>query len=551
MSRDFLFAGVAGVILLLYLLLYGLGMSPPEHLFHFLAAQVTLLILSATMAQVAGQRSWASSRVMQLGMIYQLAGAFTIAACAFYGELLFQSVMEHLSWLVVWILVFPLLIPASPRRSLLLSLACATTAPLVYLSWLLLEGREIAPASVVANAFVPNFLVAALAVVPASLLYDMGTAASAAGYKARRLGSYQLTELLGRGGMGEVWRAEHALLARPAAIKLIDPKRVTTDHEARGALSRFEREAKATASLTSPHTVRLYDYGVSQGRTLFYVMELLDGIHLDALVRRFGPLPPARTAHLLRQLCESLAEAHAEGLVHRDVKPANIFVGRVGIHHDFVKVLDFGLVTGLGHPGPDSEGEIIGTPAFMAPEIARSEGDIDQRADVYAIGCTAYWMLTGSLVFEGGDVLRILDDHRKTPPEPPSSRTTLPIPACLERLIMECLDKERSARPVDAEAVWRRLESLKLEDAWDHDHAFDWWAKHAEEIAKLQLEERPEPLGTSSHILLWSGSAAWSSWLDGAGETSGSAKAGDETRTVPPPRSELTRPGDSLETSTQ
>lgn len=547
-----LFAGVVALILLLYLVFYEVArMAPPPHLRHFVVAQGTLLLLSAAMAWVAGNRRWTSQRVMQIGSIYQLAGAFTIAACAFYGDLMLQSVMEHLSWLAVWILVFPLLIPAPPRRSLLLSLSCATAAPVAHFMWLLIEGGQVAPASVLANTFVPNYLVAALAVIPASLLYDLGTAASAAGDEVRRLGSYRLTELLGRGGMGEVWRAEHALLARPAAIKLIDLRGVSGEQgqDVRGAVTRFEQEARATASLTSPHTVRLYDYGVSREGTFFYVMELLDGLQLDALVRCFGPLSPARTVHLLRQLCESLAEAHGIGLVHRDVKPANVCVCRVGIRSDFVKVLDFGLVTALGRPSANAEEEIVGTPAFMAPEVARSESDIDQRADVYAIGCTAYWLLTGTLVFAGDDILRILDDHQKTPPEPPSSRTELPIPVALEQLIMECLEKDRAARPIDAAALWQRLGSLELEETWDHDRARGWWAEHADEITQLRLEERPAPKRRSRAFPLWSGSSAWSNWLDKAGEASGPVKAGDDTQTWAPPRSALTRPGDSVEAS--
>ncbi|MBL4845945.1 MAG: serine/threonine protein kinase [Planctomycetes bacterium] len=535
-----LFAGIAALILLLCLVIYGVLVdSTPGHLSHFLAAQLTLFIISIAMAWVAGDRRWSSPRVMNLGMAYQLVGALTIAACAFYGELMFQPVMEYLSWLAVWILVFPLLIPAPPKRSLLLSLSCATTAPVVYLSWVLVEGQALAPSSVLANAFVPNYLVAALAVIPASLLYDLGAAVSAAGDQARRLGSYQLTELLGRGGMGEVWRAEHALLARPAAVKLIDPRRVADhDQEARSALSHFEREARATASLTSPHTVRLYDFGVSREGTFYYVMELLDGVHLDALVRRFGPLPPGRAVYLLRQLCESLAEAHAVGLVHRDVKPANVSVCRVGIRHDFVKVLDFGLVTAPGHSRIDPEGEIVGTPAFMAPEVARGETDIDQRADVYAIGCTAYWLLTGQLVFGGADLLQVLDDHKKTPPEPPSARTEAPVPPELERLVMECLAKDRASRPPDAMALWRRLTALELSDPWSEDRAQEWWREHAEEIAELRATERPEPGAEPNALLLWSGADGWANWLDHAGGSLGDpVSSGDDTQTCHPPQS--------------
>src|SRR4051812_12095486 len=214
--------------------------------------------------------------------------------------------------------------------------------------------------------------------------------------------------------MGSVYRATHRMLARPAAIKLIRPE-VLSSQDPRSAdlaVARFRREAEAAAKLRSPHTVELYDFGETEDGTLYFVMELLEGMDLEGLVRKEGPLPQKRVIHILRQVCESLEEAHVSGLVHRDIKPANIHVGRVGLRHDFVKVLDFGLVKSLAGPLIEdsmatASGLTPGTPAYMAPEMALGE-TVDGRADLYALGCVAYYLLTGRLVFEATTGLQLI-----------------------------------------------------------------------------------------------------------------------------------------------
>jgi serine/threonine protein kinase len=232
--------------------------------------------------------------------------------------------------------------------------------------------------------------------------------------------------------MGDVWRAHHRLLIRPAAIKLIRPQPAGDP----GLLHRrFEREARATAALRSPHTVQLYDFGVADDGTLYYVMELLEGLDLETLVRRFGQVPAERAVPILKQVCHSLAEAHQAGLVHRDIKPANLFITRAGGERDFVKVLDFGLVKlGQGSEAPEvlrltATGAVAGTPAYVAPEIVLGDAHVDHRADLYALGCVGYWLLTGRLVFEGDTRMKVLVQHAQTPPPPPSTRTELSIPA--------------------------------------------------------------------------------------------------------------------------
>jgi len=296
------------------------------------------------------------------------------------------------------------------------------------------------------------------------------------------MGSYRLIELLGKGGMGEVWRAEHRMLARPAAIKLIRRESLQAGSGASDVRRRFEREAAATAMLQSPHTVQLYDFGVADDGRFYYVMELLDGLDLETFVTRFGAVPAARAVAWLVQACASLEEAHERGLVHRDIKPANIYTCRLGSEVDWIKVLDFGLVK-QAPAGDDAtrltaEGVTAGTPGYMAPEMAAGISDVDRRADIYALGCVAYWLVTGTQVFEGDTPLKMIVDHVRTPPVPPSRRCELPIPGELEEIILWCLEKKPEDRPQSAAAIAEPLAALSLNPAWSDAEARAWWRVH-------------------------------------------------------------------------
>ena len=248
-----------------------------------------------------------------------------------------------------------------------------------------------------------------------------------------RVGSYSLIERLGSGGMGEVWLARHQLLARPAAVKIVREAAVGVGERMAHALrQRFAREAQATAELQSPHTVQLFDFGVTETGSFYYVMERLRGMDLQRMVERHGPLPPERAVFLLKQACRSLSEAHALGLVHRDIKPANLFVCRLGSEYDFLKVLDFGVVSRQARESMAPitvAGMVLGTPAFLAPELVSGQGSFDGRADIYALGCVAFWLLTGRPPFEAGDAMSLLMHHSKTTPLPPSTLSEEAIPA--------------------------------------------------------------------------------------------------------------------------
>jgi eukaryotic-like serine/threonine-protein kinase len=212
-------------------------------------------------------------------------------------------------------------------------------------------------------------------------------------------------------------------------------------------------------------------------------MEFLDGLNAESLVKQFGPVPAERAIHILRQICHSLAEAHEAGLIHRDIKPANVYICRYGREVDFIKVLDFGLVKTVRQPGGEdvtltAENIVCGTPAYMAPEQALNRAQDDARSDIYAVGCVAYWLLTGHLVFEGANSLEVLMHHVRTPPTPPSQRTELPLPPSLDRLILSCLEKDPARRPQSAVALSRRLAACAAEPAWTEQRAAQWWERH-------------------------------------------------------------------------
>ncbi|HVK13227.1 MAG TPA: serine/threonine-protein kinase, partial [Gemmataceae bacterium] len=287
---------------------------------------------------------------------------------------------------------------------------------------------------------------------------------------ARKLGQYVLKEKLGAGGMGEVYRAEHALLRRPCALKLIRPEKAGDP----AALRRFEREVQVTATLTHPNTVQIFDYGHAQDGTFYYVMEYLPGLTLDEIVRRHGPLPPARAVHFLRQVCAALAEAHARGLTHRDIKPGNVMVCERGGVRDVVKLLDFGLVL-PATDDPDGatltrEGVVAGTPAFMSPEQAGGQDGIDPRSDLYSVGALAYFLLTGKPPFDGRPAVKTLAAHLyEAPPALPAD-----VPPALAAVVTRCLAKAPAERWSDSASLEAALGSTTI-PAWTADDAAAWW----------------------------------------------------------------------------
>jgi len=422
-------------------------------------------------------------RKADAGLVYFVLNAGAVALLNVLIELSAVTSGLGVSWNTIVILIAAMILPATPGKILVASLIAAATDPIAVLI-AQQYGATHAPLVHTLVFYMPNFACAVVATLPARVLQRLGRRLR----QAQEMGSYQLVELLGRGGMGEVWRARHRLLARGAAIKLIRPELLGagTHDEAFTMLRRFEHEAQATAALSSPHTIRVFDFGATADQTFYYVMELLEGRDVQSLVREFGPVSAGRALFLLRQVCHSLAEAHARGLIHRDVTPSNIYICRMGLDYDFVKVLDFGLVKVTGGQSLETEprGKLhttTGTPAFMAPEIILG-GEFDQRADVYAIGCVAYYLLTGQPVFEASHPRDLFALHLQAAPIPPSFRTEMPIPKELDALVLACLEKDPHQRPKDAAAVLDKLRQCRVPEVWDSDAARIWWERHLVEL---------------------------------------------------------------------
>ena len=448
--------------------------------------------IALAVAVLAGSRRLSLQTIMNIGVVFEIAAAYGIAISTYWGVyrgLAYEP--EHLtilglSFVAPWIMFYTIVIPNPPRKALLAATLAATAVPVA----LVLSARyggstiRLEPGGWIAFVVVPYALVVLTAYIGARVVFKLGTAVR----EAREMGSYRLVERLGQGGMGEVWRAKHRMLARPAAIKLVRPDMLGVlnsvgDEHSQRVLERFEREAQTTALMRSPHTIELYDFGVTDEGTFYYVMELLDGYDLETLVQRFGPLPSERAVYLLRQACDSLAEAHGASLIHRDIKPANIYVCRYGRSTDFVKVLDFGLVKMREAGASDdltmtAERGVGGTPAYMAPEQAGGDEHVDGRADIYALGCVAYWLVTGQMVFQARTALKMIADHLGTPPVPPSERTELDVPKALDDVILACLEKDPNRRPQSADELSQRLAACEGLSPWTPQRAQEWWDLH-------------------------------------------------------------------------
>jgi serine/threonine-protein kinase len=289
-----------------------------------------------------------------------------------------------------------------------------------------------------------------------------------------KLGQYTLETKIGEGGMGAVYRATHAMLRRPAAIKLLSKERTSEKDQAR-----FEREVQLTSTLTHPNTIAIFDYGRTADGVFYYVMEYLDGLDLDRMVKEHGPLEPARVIHILVQVCGALVEAHARHLIHRDIKPANIVLTERIDEPDVVKVVDFGLVKTLRTNSAESRTDAItGTPMYLSPEAIKAPDAVDERTEIYALGAVAYFLLSGREVFSGDTVVEVLSRHMLEKPSPPSTHLPEPLPADLEQLVLQCLAKDPGGRPQSASSL--RASLLACEDAsrYDRTEARAWWLAH-------------------------------------------------------------------------
>jgi serine/threonine-protein kinase len=398
-----------------------------------------------------------------------------------------QQLMAGLFALTVTLIARAVLIPSTAKRTFVLS--AIASLPLIVVSMVFHQpvprpGFSITflHAMITVNAVLWLNIAVTLSAVTSRTIYGLRQQVRA----ASEIGQYTLEEKIGHGGMGEVWRAEHHSLVRPAAVKLL--RRELTDRlpaaERESMNARFQREVQATAMLSSPHTVAVFDFGHTNDGSLYYVMELLHGLDIETLVEKHGPQPAERVVYLMRQACDSLAEAHRRNLIHRDIKPANIYLCAVGLKVDFVKILDFGLVRDLSSDVRlTNEGAVSGTPAYLAPEAA-TKNQFDARGDIYALGCVAYQMLTGQLVFEGMTSAAVIAAHIRDTPVAPSQRSELPIPPELDAVVLACLAKNPADRPQTAEELQERLNDVAMSSPWNQKRAMGWWSVHQPDLVE-------------------------------------------------------------------
>ncbi len=463
---------------------------PPTNRTERIGADILIWITTIVVYFVARSGRLPAGRLLALGQGYEVVLALAISILSVEHNW-FESTRVGILWspVAVWVLLYPIVVPNTPRATFIASLLAAATEPLVAVGFAVFGDDTLPGATMFVRLVWPNILAVALATLISKIVFGLGEQLK----KARSMGSYHLEERLGAGGMGEVWKATHRLLARTAAVKLIRPETLgrTDEKGVSTALHRFEREAQTTSALRSPHTVELYDFGVSRDGTLYYVMELLEGVDFQTLVDKHGPQPAERVVHLLRGACHSLYEAHQNGLVHRDIKPANIFVCRYGADLDFVKMLDFGIVKRAQIEEQDrrelqltAQGMITGTPAYIAPEMAVAEGPVDGRADLYSLGCVAYWLLSGQMVFDKPNPMAMVVAHSSEAPKPLSQRTEIDVPEGLEQIVMQCLAKDPADRPQNARALSDMLGALDVAGRWTEERKEDWWHKYG-----------PPPLG--------------------------------------------------------
>ncbi len=434
------------------------------------------LILRNSRPLSLSQLRWIELVVFGLVLMQVLAMMATrIAGFVVTNDVAAVAAAKHLffgAWCVL-IFLYGIFMPNTWKRGAAIMLPAALLPYLVlgYQSW---QSPEFASLISTENTSspVPLPVVAALVAVYGTHVIN---SARREAFKARQFGQYRLLEKLGSGGMGEVYKAEHVLLKRPCAMKLIKP---SSEADAT-AIAHFETEVKATAKLTHWNTVEIYDYGHTEDGTFYYVMELLPGMSLDDLVEREGPLSPARVVHLLRQVCGALKEAHDAGLIHRDIKPANIYAAQRGGVFDVAKLLDFGLVkenSGNGH-AEARQGSFSGTPLYMSPEQASAYDAVDGRADIYSLGAVAYHLLTGKPPFAGENVMQLLKAHARSEVTPPSEIEPN-VPTDLEQIILRCLKKSVDERFPNAESLKQALARCECANQWTPEQAGAWWSAY-------------------------------------------------------------------------
>ncbi len=445
-------------------------------LFGFHTLVVLVLSLSLKLLGRAHPSSMQKLRLAEL-VIFGLPAAFFVQLQ--HRSILLDSdrgfMPAPMSFWLLLIFTHAMFIPNTWRRAARVIGAMAL-APLVLVTGMILLYPHVAAIMTVVD-MMQHVLVMAVAAVAAVFGARLINNLRREAFEARQLGQYRLISLLGAGGMGEVYLAEHRMLKRPCAVKLIRPERAGDAQ----VLARFEREVRMTARLSHWNTVEIFDYGRTDDGTFFYVMEYLPGLSLEEMLERHSPLPAERVIHLLRQTCQGLREAHSIGLIHRDIKPANLFAAQRGGVYDVVKLLDFGLVKPVAEMHSarlTQEGALSGTPLFMSPEQASGARDVDPRSDIYSLGAVAYMLLTGRPPFERKTPLEVLIAHARDQVTPPS-QLGAEVPADLEAIVLRCLAKQPEDRYQDTDSLEQALAHCEAADQWTQTRAASWWHANA------------------------------------------------------------------------
>jgi serine/threonine-protein kinase len=452
-----------------------------------LAIHVLVVVSTAAIGVIAWRRpglGMTALRVMELTILGLVSLFFS---WLHYSWLFFHGVYEYagechdgdltlmagdsctLRWFAL-IIGYGLLIPNTRRRCLAVVMTLGLCPLVLSLAATLREGIVLRFGGALLEMTVWIGMAVVVAVYGSHKISQLRRQA----FEARRLGPYHLKRRLGAGGMGEVYLAEHVLLKRPCAIKVIRPEQAGDSK----TMARFEREVRATARLTHANTVEVFDYGHAEDGTFYYAMEYLPGLNLQELVDRYGPLPPARVVHVLRQVCAALREAHGLGMIHRDLKPSNLIVCERGGLHDVIKLVDFGLVRSADLRGDDTrltqEGAIAGTPAYLSPEQGRGGADLDARSDLYSLGAVAWFLLLGRPPFDGATPIDVIIAHLSQAPSAPRTLRA-DVPEDLERVVLRCLEKDKSQRFADAASLDAALAACACTNEWTAQDAAAWW----------------------------------------------------------------------------
>jgi serine/threonine protein kinase len=476
----FVLAGASWAMLAIVYLIGVAQNQPDEHRpfsvggsLHFTNALVAGALWLATRS---GRRSPSLLHGLDIAAMLALVVIWVLAGATMPDP----DVGSHIALLsfIVGILARAIVVPSTATRTLATS-ALGGVLVVVFAVWRNAGGETVVGSAVATTCWVVSAVT--LATVASHTIFGLRREVQ----KARVLGQYTLESKIGEGGMGAVWRAQHALLRRPTAVKLLPPERAGEE-----AIRRFEREVQQTARLRHPNSVAVYDYGRTRDGVFYYAMELLEGIDLERLVREHGPQPPGRVIHVLTQICGALAEAHDLGLVHRDVKPANVLLSPRREEHEFAKVVDFGLVKSVeaeGHGAVTATNTITGTPLYMSPEAITSPDSVGAASDLYAVGAVGWFLLVGKPPFEADTIVEICSKHLYTPAERPSAVLGTPIPSDLEDVILGCLEKQQSARPANARALRTALEACRSAGEWSTRDAIAWWRTHAPDLPAVSV----------------------------------------------------------------